>query len=698
MGWNTDPELQELFRAELADRVARLRAGAEAMQEGAVNSETSGVMLREGHTIKGTARVMGFAAISRAGQALEQVWRRIQHGDLEPRPELGEVLGAVADALPDAVEANPEEGTGELTAAISRLNRVLSGEGFDPPPTAPAPDGDRGEARTDADAPSDLGGLLGALETWADEEAIRVNAGRLYRLINDIAAARIDIEAARGMGMHLLGMVEHRSPETADEATALVEALDGLEKMAAQLQQNSLDLAASPLREITNTLPQLVNYLAKKTGKEIRFELVGDDLSVDRQILERIAEPLRQLIVNAIEHGIETPPERERAGKPPTATLRVRITVVDHRLQLEVADDGRGIDWDAVARAALRRGLLPPDRAKDPDALRSLLFAPGFTTVVESSELVGDGTGLTSVAAVTEMLYGSISLDTEPGRGTTVTLTVPTTRALQRAVLVIAAGLTWGIPETAIIEIASIEEVEILAGPRQMEMVRDGQRIPVASFAASVGLVEKQDLRHVIVVSGPMGSIGLSVPTILGDREVVAKELGPLLAGPLHLTGAALLGGGDVVLLVDPNRLAERAREVPNESGPRSRVLVVDDSPGARQVVAGVLASNGFDTTIAGGVADAIACLADAPYDALVVDYSMPEADGISLVAEVRERFGALPIVMLSGVATPADQSRARAAGVDAYFDKADFREGALASTLRSLIAAQNARAEVLQR
>ncbi len=228
---------------------------------------------------------------------------------------------------------------------------------------------------------------------------------------------------------------------------------------------------------------------------------------------------------------------------------------------------------------------------------------------------------------------------------------------------------------------------EVVVDARRTMVTWLDQLIPATSFAAAVGLSEDEQPTQAVVVRSPAGQVALTVPNIIGQRQVAAKELGPLLAGVPHLTGAALLGGGDVVVLVDPGRLAERAREVPEVTGPRPRVLVVDDSQGARQVVAGALASDGFDASVAGSVEEALALLVESPVDALVVDYSMPGSDGISLVRQIRQLFGRLPIIMLSGVATSEDQERARLAGVDAYFDKADFREGALASTLRSLVA-----------
>ena len=610
-----DAELQELFRQEISERIERLVQGARAMSAGTLSEELAGVMFREGHTIKGTSRVMGYEAISQAGQILEKLWREVDNGEHVGSAELGGALEDLCTAIVGAVDADPVEGSGELLAALGTVSRLdpesfsSVGEGDARPAEEPVPTeppAEAGEARPDDGEPggedraadfSDLGGLLSALETWASEESARVNAANLYRLINTVAAVGVEAEGLRELLLDLADTVDLDSPAYG-QITRLSGAIESVVQSIGDSKDQALTLAAAPLREITNTFSQLIRYLAKKTGKEIRFELVGDNEAVDRQVLDRIADPLRQLIVNAIEHGVEPPLDREEAGKTPTATLAVRASVKDHRLEVVVEDDGRGVDWGAVYRTAVRRGLLPADREPEQESLRSLLFAPGFSTVVAPSELVGDGSGLTAVAGAVEALHGSLRFETEPGKGTRITLATPTSRALQDAILVRAAGQEWGIPETAIVDLLPLDEAALVAAPHRQELMWHDRRIPVAAFAGAVGLGEREDPKEVIVLSSPVGPVALTVPAVIGQQQVAAKELGPLIGGAPHLTGAALLGGGDVVVLVDPSRLAERVRELPLTIDSRPVVLVVDDSQGARQVVAASLTSSGAKRSI----------------------------------------------------------------------------------------------------
>ena len=279
-------------------------------------------------------------------------------------------------------------------------------------------------------------------------------------------------------------------------------------------------------------------------------------------------------------------------------------------------------------------------------------------------------------------------LETEPGVGTRVVITVPTSRALQDAILIVAAGQTWGIPELAVLDRIPLDSVELTATDQRTEMDWRGTTLPVASFAEAVGLRETDELGTILVVSSPVGPVGLIVVEELGHRQVAARELGPILDGIPHLTGAALLGGGDVVVLVDPSRIADRARAVQSAIGPRRRVLVIDDSRGARQVVGGTLGSAGFDVDLAGSPTEALSVLAEQHFDAIVMDYVLPTMDGATLAGRVRDLGIDAPIVVLSGAATAEDQRRALAAGANAYLDKDDVRKGALASVIEGLISA----------
>jgi chemotaxis protein histidine kinase CheA/methylmalonyl-CoA mutase cobalamin-binding subunit len=811
-----------MFLDEVGERSDRLIEGGQAMQRGNADADMAATMLREGHTIKGTARVMGFEAISTAGKMIEDLWRGVKSGDIEPYPNLGRALVTLAESLMGATKADPDTGTPEMIDAMEKLNRATGyilgedpgtgsggGSGVEqtsepsvapeppsgpdaeariadvvplpglgeadgtvdlrdgqlaatstedsperepaPPPVAPpepdvappepAPESAQpGTAAAEPQQPTepspptvvphpptesavadptadqpippaptlrqgvvsarsvplestagevigsaapdepevygpDLGGLLSSLENWASGQSIQVSAGRLYRLINYVASMRVELDS-------LLAEMRYSTEVTIN----MIEHMSDLVKATSSLEMNAMELGAVPVRQMTNTLPQLVRYLAKKLGKEIRFEIAAaDDLDVDRQVLDKISDPVRQLIVNSVNHGIEAPGEREAAGKAATGTISVSLARHGSSFEVVVADDGAGVDYDLVRQLAVSQGLVAPDAPTDPDMLRPILFFPGFTTK-PGDELNSVGAGLSSVADAVESLYGRIRIESKAGAGTTVTLIVPTVRDLQRVLIVDSGGVKWGIPEAVIEVNLPIADADIRSqGDRQLLML-DGNEIPLAPIANVVGATDSRSPIQVVAISHRAGIAAVTVNEVLGIREVAAKELGPVVSGPGHITGAALMGGGDVVLVLDAGAVVQLCQAVPKPMAPRSRILVVDDSQGARAVIAGSLASSGFGTSVAESAFEALEILGEQHVDALVVDFSMPAQDGVELARKVREAGVQIPIVMLSGVAKPEDQQRALEAGVNAFFEKADFREGALATMLRDLL------------
>jgi chemotaxis protein histidine kinase CheA len=774
---------------------------------------------------------MGFEAISDAGKMIEDLWRGIKSGEIEPYPNLGRALVALAGSLNGATDADPDTGSPEMVEAMDKLNRATGyvlGEpregapvapavapqpapadpdsvapatpepapppeariadvvplpgaipvveedpvpappqaGVAPPQTeepaspqveepAPAPQQSEEPASSPphpsstaepqaeqshapapqvaapppppAVAPSpeqtpapsplpetpdpnlqgvvsartvpldpgpshremigtatddepelygpDLGGLLSSLENWATGQTIQVSAGRLYRLINYVASLRVELDS-------VLGEIRYGPEVTLDT----IEHLTDLVRVTSALERDAMELGAVPVRQMTNTLPQLVRYLAKKLGKEVRFEIsAADDLDVDRQVLDKISDPVRQLIVNAVNHGIEPPAEREAAGKPATGVISVSLERKGRSFEVVVVDDGRGIDYNRVHQLAVSQGLVSADAPVDIEMLRPILFFPGFTTRA-GDELNSVGAGLSNVADAVESLYGRIRVESKDGAGTTVTLLVPTVRDLQRVLIVDSGGTKWGIPEAVIESVVPIESAQIAtAGDRQI-LTYEGNEIPLAPIANVVGATDTRPPVQVVAMVHRAGAAAVSVNEVLGIREVAAKELGAVVAGPSHITGAALMGGGDVVLVLDAGAVVQMCQEVPAPVAPRSKILVVDDSQGARAVIAGSLASSGFSTSVAESAFEALDILNSEQIDALVVDFSMPAQDGVELVKKVRAAGIRVPIVMLSGVAKAEDQQRALEAGVDAFFEKADFREGALAAQLRSLL------------
>jgi two-component system chemotaxis sensor kinase CheA len=353
MDLNT-PELTRIFREELEERSRRLVAGARDLNAGELSNDVVSDLVRDAHTVKGSAGLLGYEAIKEAGAALERLWRSISEGEAQSS-EVTVAMEALAGRLVAAFDSGSDA---ELVELMGRLEPSA-------PPVVPS------EVVTlRSPDPAGLGGLLTSVSETLMGGATRVDTGQLYQLINRIVEVALDADALADLS---LVSIEGADPELFRKTWR--NQLERLSDSIGDIQDQAVSLANVPFFEAVSTFPQFVRYLARRMGKDVRIEIEGQDVELDRQIVELLREPLRHLLVNAVDHGIEHPEVRVAAGKPATGVVTVNANVVGQRVEISVTDDGAGVDWDRVAEVAHDRGLpiLPPD-------LSPVLFHQGFTT------------------------------------------------------------------------------------------------------------------------------------------------------------------------------------------------------------------------------------------------------------------------------------------------------------------------------
>jgi two-component system chemotaxis sensor kinase CheA len=660
------PELTNIFREELDERSRRLVDGARSLAQGDLASDAVADLLRDAHTVKGSAGLLGYTLIKDAGAHLERLWREVSEGE-SLDPEIVVSMEAIAGRLGSAIDTPEDE---ELQAMVARL------EGL---PTSVQPSTDVLSLRS-PDVGS-LGGLLTSVSETLLGGATRVDTADLYRLINRIVEVALEAESLADLS---LVSIEGADPDLFRRSWR--SQLERLSGSIADIQGQAVSLANVSFFDAVSTFPQFVRYLGRRSGKDVRLELIGHDVQLDRQIVDLIREPLRHLLVNAVDHGIELAEERVARGKPPTGLVTVVAKVVDDRVEVSVSDDGAGVDWPAVAAIAKERGLsvTPPD-------LSPLLFHPGFSTMVEPTEFSGSGEGLSEAAEAAALVHGAVSLDSEAGKGTVVTLTLPLSMVLQNVVVVAEGDQFWGIPEAAVEASMPLATAEVTTKNAGREVKFESAAVPCISLSAAVGGEESADASEILVVNTRSGLVAVTVSEIVDRRRVAVKNLGPIIEGSGSIKGAALLGGGQVLVVLDPDFLGIISRHRPHLVDDKPRILVVDDSAGVRQLLSATLKGAGFEVEVASGAREAMLAMTRNNFSALVVDYSMPRSNGVELVMAMRSAEVRIPIVMVSGVATQEEKDAAWQVGVDAYIDKFDLRQGVLTKTLRRLIGIDDA-------
>ncbi len=651
-----NPELDRIFREELTERSNRLVQGARALAGGKLSQQATEGLIRDAHTIKGSASLMEREPIREAAARLEELWRRVS-SEGTASPQMADQMEALALRMLH----------GEDTAETK--------EAAPGPPAAP-PESPVGLAPVRSPEVGSLGGLLTSVSDSLLSGVTRVDTSELYRLINRIVEVALDAEAIADLS---LVSIEGADPDAFRKSWR--SQLAALAESIADIQDHAVALANVSFFDAASTFPQFVRYLGRRAGKDVRFELIGHDIELDRQIIDLIREPLRHLLVNAVDHGIEKPDARVALGKPATGVVRLAARIIDDQVEIALGDDGRGIDWDRVVEVAESEGR--PAEIAD---LTPVLLQPGFTTLADPSEFSGSGEGLAGAADAVAQVHGAINIESQKDVGTVVTLTLPMSMVLQNIVVVADGDRFWGLPEASVEGSMPLATAEMTTSASRRQVKFESAAIPCLELGETVGAARTGDDSEILFINTRSGMVGVTVNEIVDRRRVAVKNLGPILESNGAVKGAAQLGGGQVLIVLDPDFIGLMARQRPHAVTDRPRILVVDDSAGVRQLLSATLTGAGFEVEVAGAAREAVVLMAQESYAAMVVDYSMPRSNGVELVRAMRAADVKIPIVMVSGVASQAEKDAAWQAGVDAYLDKFDLRQGVLTDTLKRLI------------
>jgi two-component system chemotaxis sensor kinase CheA len=335
---------------------------------------------------------------------------------------------------------------------------------------------------------------------------------------------------------------------------------DRMERAVGELQRRALSLRTAPLLRVLDTLPRLARELARQTGKSVEVELAGAELELDRSILDRLGDPLVHLVRNAVDHGIEAPEVRRAAGKPETGHLTVDARRDKSSIRISVADDGGGIDLDAVRARAIEQGTLHPDLAGDLPAqeIAALVFRPGLSTRSQVSDISGRGVGMDAVKSTVESLGGHVELRSQPGRGTATTLVVPITAAVQRVLLVGVGEDLVAIPIARIERIVEIPADHVERAGRETFALVDGEPVLVIELAERLGLAKPPASPNamLVLVEARGERAGVRIERLAGQQEIYVKPVPQLLASLRALSGLTVLGDGRPVFVLDVNQVS----------------------------------------------------------------------------------------------------------------------------------------------
>lgn len=480
-------------------------------------------------------------------------------------------------------------------------------------------------------------------------------------------------------------------------------------RLTRDLQDDLLRTRMVEFESLSDRLYRVVRQAAKETGKQVRLDIVGGSIEIDRGVLDRMTGAFEHLLRNSVTHGIEAPDARSGAGKDATGTIVVSLTQEGNEVGVEFRDDGRGLDLQRIRAKGVAMGLIAPDAAPSDAEAANLIFAPGFTTAESVTELAGRGIGMDVVRSEVNAMGGRIETANEPGRGASFKLVLPLTTAVTQVVMLRCGDTTVAVPSTLveIVRRATPEEIDAsyasgsyMLGDRAMPFFWLGALLQVSPR----GLESAGRTRPVVVIRSAQQRVALHVDEVLGNQEVVVKNLGPQLSRLPGLAGMTLLASGAVALIYNPVALAtlygdtarawtlaslqpaaqaaqfaQQAAEPQVAAAPL--VLVVDDSLTVRRVTQRLLAREGYRVALAKDGMDALERLAEEKPAVVLSDIEMPRMDGFDLVRNIRAdaRLRDLPVIMITSRIAQKHRDYAAELGVDHYLGKPYSEEDLLA-------------------
>lgn len=677
----------DIFLREAEEHLGGLQKGLLLLEKEPGNSALIHELLRNAHTLKGSARMLGYEGISAIAHRMEDLLQDMEEGRKPVDTDGIDLLLQGTDAIlrMTAAQAKGEESPVDVEQFVAAFD---SGEIL--------PDAFKEQVPQESDSLGDT---------------VRARVQTLDSLVNLIGEMIINKKRFEDKVVTLKGicLALGDMPGSAglrEFRRGLEEDVLYLDYLIQQLHGEAMALRMLPLKTITDGFQRMVRDLAKAQGKEVKLEVIGSSIEVDRVLLESLKPMFLHMITNAIDHGIESPEERQAKGKPAKGTIRVTARHEGDNVRIEIRDDGRGMDPVRIKQVALARGVIDREEAellRDEDALY-LTLRPGFSTSEIVTDVSGRGVGMDVVKKNIEKAKGNILLRSVVGEFSEIVLQLPLTLSVIEALMIACGGECYAIPLTYVQETVKIRKEDIsTVGGKEVMAVR-GVTIPLVSLAGLLGLQAAPTLFEsgkvpAVVLKLRDQCLACTIDACLDASEIVVKGMGGQFRNVAYVFGATILGDGSPALILNvPDIFASaegggtsgirRALEETQTARLLGSILVVDDSITTRTMERSILIAHGYQVEIAVCGEDALEKVAQNRFDLVISDVEMPGINGFELTKRLRglDEYRQVPIIIVSSLSRDEDKRKAIEAGAQAYIVKGNFEQGTLLDTVEALI------------
>jgi two-component system, chemotaxis family, sensor kinase CheA len=528
----------DLFISEVREHLKSISKLVLVLESEPTDRGTIDELFRSAHSVKGMAASMGFKQAAELAHEMENLMDRVRKG-LEIDPDLFDILLAGESALSAMVDDIENGGSGGTDCAplLARIAAYDASADTKSHGTSAVGD-EEGASSPGMEQPATAKG-----ETPAVQQTVKIRTTVLDRLLTTTGE---------------LVTVKHRLTMTSKSLRnrEFSEAMESLGKAIRELHDQVMAVRLIPLSMITERFPRMIRDLARESGKEVTFSMSGVEIELDRSILELLGDPLAHILRNSLDHGIETSSERKAAGKGSTGSVSISVYRDKDQVEIRVEDDGRGMDPEKIVSAAVSKGIIQKEKAATLSAEEKLLLIciPGFSTAAKVTDISGRGVGMDVVKTTIQSLSGTMSIETESGKGSTFVLRLPLTVAIINVLLVTAGNLTLAVPLTAVGRTMELKSEEIALIDNEEAFFLDDRMVPVVSLSRLLNLdsgSHKGETASLFITEIKGRRIGVQVDRMLGNQEVFVKPLSRPLSAFEGLSGATVLGDGEVVFIVD---------------------------------------------------------------------------------------------------------------------------------------------------
>jgi len=752
--------LMDTFRVEAEEHIKAFSTGfmqLEKSRDSRQHEQIIEALYREAHSLKGAARSVDLSAIESICQSLESVMRKFKYEGFVPRDGIFDVLYRAVNIIEKLNTPGNQDppGDNEISDLIRQLDRVEQGAPVIKPGAETAapgrPKGDhedkyidrenrrevlksiearrQGKRRDKQAAVHTVSAVPAAPAAPASPAAsapgvIRVSTEKLVRallqaeeliygklffnhLAEELGNIREELDAWRKKPRKIdLPGVKRLQAKLAELARFMDNDCHTFISLIDTHLEDMKKLLMLPFSTLTEGFPRAVRDLAGNKKKEVDIVIEGAENEIDKRVLEGLKDPLLHLLRNAVDHGVESPRERIQKNKPAAATIRLTISRQESsKVEIRIADDGAGIDLEKVKEKSIASGLITAEKLREltGDEILDFIFHSGFSTSPAITDISGRGLGLAIAREKVEKLGGFISVATQVNRGTTFRIVLPLTLATFRGVLVKTREARFIIPTLNVERVLRVRPADIKTVENRETIIVDERVVAHIPLSGVLELPQKPRIDkapnfiQMLVLSAEGMRIAFSVDEVLGEEEVLIKNLGPQLRRVLAIPGAAILSPIDVVpILYIPELLklavkmsmGTRIREEKTlKAKPRS-VLLVEDSITSRVLLKNIMESAGYSVTAAVDGQAGWQALQREPFDIVVSDVDMPRMNGFQLTARIRadRNLSPIPVVLVTGLETGAEREKGLEVGANAYIVKSNFDPGHLLEVMKKLI------------